>query len=124
MIPSTILLADDEPTLQKLIERRLHANGYWVLVAKDGEEALRLAREKHPDVIVMDIMMPKMNGDDVARRLQSDPGTSKIPVIFLTCLVRPEEAMESRYMIGKNHMLPKPLDSNALLVMIKSVIPS
>ncbi len=122
MFPSVVLLADDEPFLQKLIERRLRANGYLVVLANDGEEALKLAREKHPDVIVMDVMMPKMSGDDVAKELQADSSTSRIPIIFLTCLVRPEEAMEARYHIGRNMMLPKPLDSGTLLSMIKQAV--
>ena len=120
-VPSLVLLADDEPSLQKVVERRLRANGYLVILAGDGAEALRLAREKHPDVIVMDVMMPKMSGDNVARELQADARTSNIPIIFLTCLVKSQEAMESRYMVGRNMMLSKPLDSGTLLSMIKKV---
>lgn len=117
--PTRILLADDEFSTQKMIERRLEANGYEVIVANDGQEALRLARERHPDVIVLDIMMPKMSGDEVAQNLQKDTQTSRIPVIFLTCLLRPGEEGNSGFTAAKNWILPKSLDSDELLAMIR-----
>ena len=117
--PVKVLLVDDELSTQKMIERRLVANGYEVLLAGDGVEALEVAFDKHPDVIVMDVMLPGMNGDDAAYRLRNDSRTEKIPVIFLTCLVKPGEAVATDYKVGDNVMLPKPCDSARLISMIE-----
>ncbi len=120
--PIKILLAEDELSVQKMIRKRLETNGFEVVLANDGEEVLRLAHETHPDMIVMDIIMPKMEGDNVANYLQQNEDTSRIPVIFMTCLVRPEEARRTNYVIGKNIILPKPIDSNQLLSLIKKTL--
>ena len=120
--PARILVAEDEPSVQKMVGKRLEANGYEVILASDGEEALKLAYETDPDLIVMDIIMPKIEGDDVANRLQQNDFTAHIPVIFLTCLVRSEEAAPSKFIIGTNRMLPKPIDTAQLLLMIEQIL--
>ena len=117
-----VLLADDEPAVQQTIKRRLVAIGYEVIIANNGEEALWLARQENPDVIVMDIMMPKMNGDMVAAELKSDQRTIDIPIIFLTCLIQPDEALTPQHTVGNNLMLAKPLDSVRLVAMIEKVV--
>jgi CheY-like chemotaxis protein len=119
--PLKVLLADDETGVQKMVSRRLVSQGYEVILADDGEQALRLAREKLPDIIVMDVMMPKMNGDEVASELKNDARTAEIPIIFLTCLVKADEAWQSHFVVGNNPMLPKPLDSVRLVSMIESL---
>lgn len=81
-----ILIVDDESSIRKTVGRRLEREGYRVHTAESGEEALRIAAEKMPDLILLDVMMPKMKGRDVCARLKADPKTAKIPVIFLTAL--------------------------------------
>ena len=120
--PIRVLLADDELDVRKMIERRLAAKGYEVIVASDGEQALRLARDRSPDVLVLDIMMPKLPGDAVASELKNDSRTASIPVIFLTCLVGPDEAAKSEFHIGRNLVLPKPLESARLITMIEALV--
>ena len=81
-----ILLIDDEKVLRKMVGLRLQRQGFRVLTAESGEEGLRLAEEQLPDLVLLDIMMPKMKGRDVCARLKANPKTQNIPVIFLTAL--------------------------------------
>src|SRR5690242_17243248 len=104
----TVLLAEDEPSVEKMVTRRLTANGYDVVVAHDGEEALQKALSCNPDVIVLDIMMPRISGDVVASYLREIPSMSRIPVIFLSCLLQSgeertseESSRENYYMLAK-----------------------
>ena len=82
----TILLVDDDPNVVRVVGRRLEHEGYHMLSALTGEEGLRIAKEQHPDLVLLDIMMPRMKGRDVCARLKADPQTAQIPVIFLTAL--------------------------------------
>jgi CheY-like chemotaxis protein len=82
----TILVVDDNPHLQVAFKKVLTSSGYGVKLASDGEEALRLAHETRPDVIVLDMMLPKVSGLDVLRALKRDRSTERIPVIALSGL--------------------------------------
>lgn len=119
----TVLLAEDEPSVEKMVARRLVANGYEVVVAHDGVETLQKALSCHPDVIVMDIMMPKISGDVAAAYLREMPSTSHIPVIFLSCLLRSgeEQASGKEDAGGNYYMLPKPLDGSKLIALIQRI---
>ena len=81
-----ILMVDDTTDLLLVVSRRLESWGYEALTAESGEEGLRIAQEQRPDLILLDIMMPKMKGREVCARLKADPRTRHIPVIFLTAL--------------------------------------
>ena len=81
-----ILVVDDTKDILIVVARRLQSWGYEPLTAESGEEGLRIAEEQLPDLILLDIMMPKMKGRDVCARLKSNSRTAKIPVIFLTAL--------------------------------------
>ncbi len=83
---STVLLIDDSTFLRRANERSLTRLGYRVITAADGEEGLRLAGEKIPDVIVLDMMLPKLGGPELLQMLKSDPRTATIPVIVLSAL--------------------------------------
>ena len=85
---STILLVDDDLTLREMYEERLKQEGYLVIGAANGEEALKKAEKNGPNLIILDIMMPKLNGIDVMDKLRSDEKTKDIPVIILTALVQ------------------------------------
>ncbi len=114
-----ILLCDDEPDVQRVLARRLVAEGYQVVTASDGEEALRKAGTEKPDVILLDIMLPKKNGNMVAAELQERPETANIPIIFITCLVNTNEARVMQYRSGGNTIMGKPIDSNDLMRLIE-----
>jgi len=79
-----ILIVDDSPTEVHVMQRALEKHGYQTAVAGDGAEGVRLAREIHPDLIFMDIVMPGMNGYQATRTLTNDPSTSAIPIVMVT----------------------------------------
>ena len=79
-----ILIVDDSPTEVHVMQRALEKNGYQTAIAPDGETGIRLAREMHPDMIFMDIVMPGMNGYQATRTLSNDPVTSAIPIVMVT----------------------------------------
>jgi len=83
-----VLLVDDDMTLHQMYAERLSTEGYVVVSAYDGEEALEKVVKEMPDVILLDIMMPKINGIDVMKKLREDNATSNIPIILLTALVQ------------------------------------
>lgn len=81
-----ILVVDDTADVRQVVCRRLQSWGYEALMADSGEEGLRIAEERLPDLILLDVMMPKLKGREVCARLKANPKTQKIPVIFLTAL--------------------------------------
>ena len=87
-MPKKILVVDDEPDILKIVIFRLEKIGYEVDQAADGEEALGLIKDKKPDVVLLDIMMPKLNGLDVLAQMKKDAEMKKIPVIILTALIQ------------------------------------
>jgi two-component system phosphate regulon response regulator PhoB len=80
------LIAEDDPFIRRIAEMTLERQGFAVITAEDGEEALRQARTAHPDVVLLDLIMPKMQGFEVLRRLKQDPATASVPVIVLSSL--------------------------------------
>ena len=80
----TILVVDDEPNIVKLVESRLKANGYDVISAGNGRQGFEKAKKEKPDLILLDIMMPEMTGEEALAQLKNDPETQAIPVIMLT----------------------------------------
>lgn len=114
-----ILLADDEKSVQHVLGRRLQARGYEVVTASNGEEAVQKAGNEHPDLILMDIMMPKKNGNEAAAELHERKDTAHIPIIFLTCLVNNEEARRMNYKSGNHRIMGKPIDPNGLIRLIE-----
>ena len=85
-MPKTILFIEDESALQKTVGDLLRGEGYEMISALDGEVGLRLAKEKKPDLILLDLILPRVHGFDVLKRLKEDPKTKEIPVIVLTNL--------------------------------------
>jgi DNA-binding response OmpR family regulator len=81
---STVLVVDDDPVILKLLEVNFEMEGFTVLVARDGEEGIEVARTDQPDLIVSDIMMPKVSGLELVIALKGDPATSEIPIILLS----------------------------------------
>ena len=109
----TILLIDDEANLRRVITRRLEREGYRALSAESGEEGLRLAETQQPDLILLDIMMPKMKGRDVCAHLKADPKTARIPVIFLTALGLADRIQAGMHE-GADDYLVKPIEPEKL----------
>lgn len=108
---TTILLAEDDIILSELYTERLKQEGFSVVHANNGEEALQFVTEYHPNLIILDIMMPKMNGLDVLKALKENPETATIPVIIVTALVQEIEKLnkimtQADAYIVKSEVLP------------------
>jgi DNA-binding response OmpR family regulator len=108
----TILVVDDDLTLREMYEERLKQEGYIVIGAADGEEAIKKAQDQIPALIILDIMMPRINGIDVFKQLRADEKTKGIPIVILTALVQEidkvQELMTERdsYLV-KSQDMPK-----------------
>lgn len=121
-MPKKILVVDDEPDLVSMLKARLEANNYEVATAFDGEEGLSKAKKEKPDLIVLDIMMPKMDGMMLAEALKQGKETADIPIIFLTCLAEGIETKSRASKIGNNIFVGKPFDASELLSMVNQVM--
>ena len=117
----TVLVADDEPPVRLLCRVNLEADGYRVLEAGDGLKALDYAREERPDVILLDVMMPGLDGWGVAELLLADPRTSRIPIVFLSA--RADSADRARGIeLGGIDYITKPFDPTNLSDTLEDVI--
>lgn len=121
-----ILIVDDNRELIQLVKHRLQSNQYDVIDAYDGEEGIQCALEHKPDLIIMDVQMPKMPGIEAVRQLQMDERTKHIPIIFLTGLMSGSEVGEQKRIVkvdGKEFTaFPKPFNAEHLLLEIKEII--
>jgi len=114
-----VLVADDEESITELVAFALELEGYVVIQAPDGPEALRLARDEHPDLAMVDVMMPGLDGREVSRRLKEDPATSSIPVLLFSAAPNPD-LTEAR----ADGFMPKPFDINQLVDTVRRYIGS
>jgi DNA-binding response OmpR family regulator len=116
-----VLVADDDEDILELIVFRLERSGYTVLQARDGAEALDLARRSRPDLAVLDVMMPKLDGFELTRRLREDESTSKMPIILLTA--RTQEADVQRgFDAGADDYIRKPFSPQELGARVQAVL--
>ena len=109
-----ILLVDDEPSIVKVVTKRLEVEGYEVLIAMDGQEALRLAQQAHPALIILDIMLPKLNGYEVCRLLKFDQKFQHIPILMFTAKAQEKDEELARE-CGADAYLRKPFKAPELL---------
>ena len=116
-----ILVVDDTKDIVLVLSRRLQSWGYDVVTASTGEEGLRLAEEQQPDLMLLDIMMPKMKGRDVCARLKANPKTAKIPVIFLTALGLADH-IKAGMELGAEDYIVKPFEPAELKERIAVVL--
>lgn len=117
----TILVVDDEQDLLDLIEYNLKKEGFLVLTAEDGKEGIEVALEHSPDLVLLDIMMPKMDGLEVVERMKEDENLKRIPVIFLTA--RGDEKTEVEGLNrGGDDYITKPISTTKLISRIKAVL--
>ena len=119
--PPRILIVDDTPANVHILEARLKANGYETDTAADGEQALVAVKEKEPDLILLDVMMPKLDGFEVCRRLRADTSVPFIPIILVTAKTDPKDVVEGLE-AGGDEYLTKPVDQPALVARVKSML--
>ncbi len=121
--PQRILIADDNPLGVELLEAYLSETEYEIETAADGEETLSKVQEWQPDLILLDIMMPKLSGFDVCKRLRANPETEDVVVLMITALDEPSDwdrAVEA----GTNDFLTKPINKTEMLLRVKSALES
>lgn len=116
-----ILVVDDEPDTTDLIEYQLEAAGFQVEIINDPKKVLGRVREVRPDLIILDIMMPDLNGIQICHTLQADRELSQIPVIFLTARGEPDDRVKGLE-TGVDDYVAKPFDSRELILRIKAVL--
>ena len=119
--PPLILVVDDNADNREIVEAGLGSRGYAIATAADGEEALATARERLPDLVLLDVMMPRLDGLEVCRRLKGDAGLPFLPVILLTARAGQECVVEGLD-AGADEYLAKPVDQVALLARVRSML--
>ena len=116
-----ILAADDDEDILALVVFRLERSGYTVLQARDGEEALELAMRELPDLAVLDVMMPKLDGFELTRRLRAERATSRIPIILLTAKAQDRD-VERGFDVGADDYLRKPFSPQELRARVHAIL--
>jgi len=119
--PSKILVADDDPRNVRLMESILKASGYPVVRASDGQEALDMIESEQPDLVLLDVMMPRMSGLEVCRKVRMQHETRLLPVIMVTALNALEEKVQALEM-GADDFLSKPVNKEELLAKLRSML--
>ncbi|HEX3660326.1 MAG TPA: GAF domain-containing protein [Acidobacteriaceae bacterium] len=114
----SVLVVDDDPNIRSLLQQELTEAGYGVRLAEDGRQALALIREETPGLVILDVMMPEMNGFDVAAVLKNDPATMDIPIIILSIV----EDKERGIRLGVDRYLTKPIDTRSLFHEVDSLL--
>jgi class 3 adenylate cyclase len=119
--PPLILVADDVPDNVEILQLRLESHGYEVIIAGDGEEALASARSELPDLVLLDIQMPKLDGIEVVQQLKADPALPFIPVILVTARADVKDVVAGLEAGGDDY-LTKPVDQAALLARVRAML--
>jgi len=117
-----ILVVDDYAENVELLQELLETSGYAVSAAYNGEEALKKAHKEHPDLVLLDIMMPKMDGYQVCEALRNAEDTKEIPIIFVTAKTEVKDWTHAIFNMGANSYITKPINPKKLLEKVKSVL--
>ncbi len=119
-MPQTVLVVDDEPDVLTLVRKNLEREDFIVLTAADGEQAMEKARASRPDVIILDIMLPMLNGYEVCRQLRADAGTSHIPLLMLSAKGNQLERIAG-FELGADDYVSKPFSPRELVYRVKAL---
>jgi CheY-like chemotaxis protein len=120
---SLILVADDDDDVRELVVFRLERAGYQVVTASDGQEAVEVALARPPDVCVIDVMMPRLDGYEVTERLRASPGLAEVPIVLLTASVQ-EAAVSRGFDAGASDYIKKPFSPQELVDRIAAALNS
>ena len=112
-----ILVVDDEPTIVRLMEFILARQGHEMIVAVNGEEALEKIKSQQPDLVLLDIMMPRIDGYEVAQRLRADPATASLPIIMLSAKAQDEDIRKG-VEVGVDEYVTKPFTPDHLVQVV------
>ncbi len=120
-MPKRILIIEDDPNALELLEYALQQEGYETLTAPNGVEGFAKARNGKLDLLVLDVMLPGLDGFEVCRRLREEPTTTRLPILMLSAKAR-EEDIETGQRMGADVYLTKPLDPSALVAQVASLL--
>ena len=118
---STILLVEDDPDIRYMVSHKLTRGGFTVTEVADGPAALRAAHREPPDLVILDVRMPRMSGLEVCRELRAGARTARVPIIMLTARARPQD-LEQAYAAGATEYVVKPFSPRALLERVESTL--
>jgi two-component system alkaline phosphatase synthesis response regulator PhoP len=121
--PPRVLIADDNPQGAELLEAYLADTEYELRIATDGEHTLQMVHSWHPDLILLDIMMPRISGFEVCKRLRTDPATRDIAVLMITALDQPSD-VDRAVDAGTDDFLSKPINKAELLLRVRALLRS
>ena len=116
-----VLIVDDSGLIRLVVSDELHKKGYDTVTASDGTKALRVAASKNPDLILLDVMLPGMDGFETCRRLKQDPATKNIPIVFMTARDKKEDASKGMQ-AGASAYLVKPFEGDELYRTVSKLI--
>lgn len=118
-----ILVIDDDPVIQKLLQVNFEIEGHEVIIASDGEQGLEFSASMHPDIVILDIMMPRMDGLEVAKKLRANSQTTNIPIILLSAKAQFLDISIGKE-TGADEYITKPFDPLLLLEKVEELISS
>ncbi len=121
MEPANILVIEDDYIVARTIERSLHKDEYHVTLASRGEKGVVMARQNPPDLVILDIIMPDMDGYQVCRTMRSDPVLAETPILFLTAKVKPQDKIAG-FKAGADDYLSKPFNVDELILRVQAIL--
>jgi DNA-binding response OmpR family regulator len=116
-----VLVVDDDPDVRRLVEMKLHLDGIETVSAADGAEALEVLQSEDVDLVILDLMMPVMDGFETCRKMQADPALASVPVIMLTARAQASD-IESGFDMGATDYIVKPFSPRELLSRVRGVL--
>jgi DNA-binding response OmpR family regulator len=116
-----VLIADDNQQNAELLEAHLDGTGYETRIATNGDETVRLAKEWRPDVVLLDVMMPKLSGFEVCQQLRADPATRQTGVLMVTALDQPTD-IERAVEVGTDDFVTRPINKTELLLRVRALL--
>ncbi len=116
-----ILVCDDDPVILRLLQVNLELEGYAVLLAHNGEHAIEVATDEHPDLVILDIMMPRLDGYQTCERLKANDATKEIPVVFLSAKAQQADIDRGKE-FGVADYLTKPFDPDDLIEVVHRLV--
>lgn len=122
MAKAKLLLVEDDATLVKMYEKKFHNDGYEVLIAYDGVEGLEMATKEKPDLVVLDIMLPKLDGISVFKKMRSNPTTFKMPVLLLTNFDQEDAVFECFKLGAVDYMLKSEVTPQQVVKKVENLL--
>lgn len=121
MNPANILIIEDDPIVSRTIERSLRSEDFKVTVSNSGVEGIKIARRSQQDIVILDVIMPGMDGYAVCREMRNDPLISNIPILFLTAKIKDEDRIEG-FRAGADDYLTKPFNVDELILRVRAIL--